>query len=60
MSKVVKVAVGECPEHGVVSHAAVLWRFPCPPECAYCGAELEVAGMVTPDKLQEYKSEPEE
>jgi len=50
-----KVPFGKCPEHGVITHDAVLWNFPAPPECVYCGNELEVAGMAEESEVEEYK-----
>jgi hypothetical protein len=48
-----RYAVGICPEHGPVAADAVLWNFPNPATCAYCGDELEQAQMATKQEIKQ-------
>lgn len=49
-----RIPAGECPEHGVIADKLVEWNFPNPARCGKCGAELEVAGMATPEELADF------
>lgn len=46
------VAIGRCPEHGIVAGEEVLWLYPRPSQCE-CGKQLKQAQQVPVEEVDQ-------